>query len=231
MLPFIYSLDNLILKSIGIICILFSVLISMKRTAFIATIISLLIYVFMEKRKKDSKYSSKIRKIPIILAVLIMFFIVYNYTLDLGFNVFSRVASIKSDGGSNRFIIFRLVNISILKNNIFETLWGNGYNAVALMTGGLSAHNDFLEIFYDFGIVGFIFYIFMYFILIRYAVTFKRKNYKYSAAFSSSIYILLCVSLSSHLIFIPTYIAFLGLFWGLCIYDYENRTLNIEETI
>lgn len=226
LLPFIYSIDNLIMKFIGIICILSAVLISMKRTAFIAMIVSLAIYLLMDKAQNYNNAAKKIKKILFTLIAIAIFSVVYNYTASLGFDVFGRLALIESDGGSNRFKIFKLVFIAISKNNIFQMLFGNGYNAVAEATGGLSAHNDFLEILYDFGVIGLMFYMGIYLYLIKYAVIFSRKHYKYSAAFSASIYIFFFMSLSSHLIFIPTYVAFLAFFWGSCIYNYEYSLID-----
>ena len=78
-----------------------------------------------------------------------------------------------------------------------------------------SAHNDFLEIVYDYGIIGLILYVLFLGNMIKnlFKLYVNRSRY-FSMALSATI-LYLVVSTSSHLIIYPTYIVFLLLFMSV----------------
>lgn len=222
LLPFMLTIDQLRTRYAGILLILASTLFSMKRAAFITSLLSLIIY----KISKTKLHKKSINFFKILFIIILIFILNYfnKFILSIyNYDIFTRLWSIVDDGGAGRLDI-ALIIINQLKNsNLYELFLGHGYNSTVLVTGGLTAHNDFLEIIFDFGICGLLVYLGIYFMLIKYAVKFRVAKYKYSAAFNSSIVIFFSMSLLSDLIFVPTYVAYLSLFWSFCISDYENN--------
>ncbi len=74
-------------------------------------------------------------------------------------NVVQRFEGVEDDNGSGRTAVW-YNTIQLIENSDFLPLiFGHGYNKVVKETiYGLSAHNDFLEITYDYGAVGLILY-------------------------------------------------------------------------
>ena len=97
---------------------------------------------------------------------------------------------------------------------------GDGYYGVVNIIGG-TAHNDFLEVFFDFGIIGFIVYLNIYINLFKKYYYMRKSNYKYSSQYLVSIISFLVMSMFSHVIMIPTYMMFICLYWGLIENDYK----------
>lgn len=92
--------------------------------------------------------------ITFIFQEQILGFIDNNRTL----NRFSNDSS--SDISSGRIEIYEKTLSMYFHSSFFQTLVGHGFGAVAIKSPlQMSAHNDFLEVLYDYGIVGFILYL------------------------------------------------------------------------
>jgi len=225
LLPFVLICEKKLLRNVMIFAILICVLISMKRTAFIAVIGSLILFFVLKREKQLNKKSGvKLKNILYIILGIILIYLIYSFISDkLGFNILDRFNNNNIDISSGRFDIYRMVLDDFYISDIFQMFFGHGYNSVVYLTGGLSAHNDFLEILYDFGIVGLMLYVFIYINLLSIYKVFKKNRYINSEAFLVSIFIFGVMCIASHLIFIPTYVVYLTLFWGLCINDFNNQ--------
>ncbi len=223
LLPFVLLMNQSRIRNIGILLILTTTLFSMKRTALIAILISLFIYYLTKNREKLKKTVSIKKIFSIVTLIFILIYLNKLTASILGNDIIMRLLSVFDDNGAGRFSIVNTILSQMKLNSFSDLMLGHGYNATALVTGGLTAHNDFIEILYDFGVFGLLLYLAIYIVLIKYAITFKRAKFKYTAAFNASISMFLVISLFSHLIFIPTYVASLCLFWSVCICEYENE--------
>jgi O-antigen ligase len=95
---------------------------------------------------------------------------------------------------------------------------GLGYNAVALSSSAFSsAHNDFLEIIYDYGFIGLILYILFIIKIVKYNIILYKDSSIYAEGFSVSIILFLVISMFSHLILYQTYFFYLLIYWGIHI--------------
>ena len=114
-------------------------------------------------------------------------------------------------------------------SSIKHWLIGSGYNSVLLskvctdgfLGASVSAHNDFLEVLYDYGVIGISIYVTFFLSLINKGINMVRDQYKYGKSFISSILIVIFTSLTSHLIIYLNYYAIIFCFWALCLADYR----------
>ena len=123
--------------------------------------------------------------------------------------------SLSDEGGSGREEIYRKVLKLISNDSLLGLVFGNGYNGVAINGGlGLSAHNDYLEYAYDFGIFGLLLLIiFVYKYGIYVLKLLKCKSF-YSGPAVFAFVILLVNSTVSHIFFYSTYLLLFSIFWG-----------------
>ncbi|MGI6561542.1 MAG: O-antigen ligase family protein [Clostridia bacterium] len=234
-LPFVGCLKNKIIRYslFGVIGTL--IVVSMKRTAFLAYILFLLVlYLYRTITEKEPHYLRMI-----VMGVLISAGLLIGYTTIMqryGTNLLSTlsISAIREDQGSNRFYIYSQVWEAQKKASIIHWIFGYGYNGVwasRVATDGylgefVSAHNDILEVLYDYGIVGFVMYASFIVKLVREALLSVKIKAEYAAPFIASLAILFVFSMTSHLIIYYNYFGIMLVFWGICFA--ENRRFYAE---
>ena len=85
------------------------------------------------------------------------------------------------------------------------------------------AHSDFLEVLYDYGLVGLFLYVLLLLSFIRKAIKLRQARCKSFAAFTAAILIYIILSSISHLIIYPTYIVFLLLVLAVGFSEDESK--------
>lgn len=206
MLPFILLIDK---HKILLLIIFIAVILAGKRTGTIALILTYVYYQFLSHHNLSGKVKA-------ILTIIVISLIVY-FTASLFFEeqflrLIDRFMNIKDDGGSGRDQLFADVLNLIQQSPSNEYLFGHGYNSV-IQKLDFSAHNDFLEVLYDYGLLGFILYLSIYISLVIKIKKIKH-NRKLRNATIISVLLFLITSLSSHLILFPTSVLCLCAFWG-----------------
>ena len=163
---------------IGIVSI--GVLIAGKRGAILCLLVSaLLIYVFIKKEKGRVTF----RTFLYGLLALIGFVLLLSYFNEYISVAFERVFAITEDGGSGRNNIYRIYWDGYRDSNSFHLIWGYGlYEGVDNLNTSKIAHNDWLEILYDYGFVGAFLYLNVFIQLFRYLIfglNLQNKVYYY----------------------------------------------------
>lgn len=224
MLPNILLQKNKNLKNILLVLVLIVILFSMKRTALMAYIISMMIYLSIKFIKNKNISKKTVLLVPISSAILFLGIIILNRVVTNLFNnnIFNRFGTLNDTRGS---LISTLLDILYTNTPIINWIFGRGYNSTELYLNGLTSHNDFIEILFNFGIVGLIMYLFVYSILIKNYVKMKRIK-EISVSYLISIIIFFVVSLFSHLIFIPSYFALLIVYWQVIRFYLEGKALK-----
>ena len=218
-------------KSLAVVLVILALL-SNKRTVFLSVLAYFLTYEFMS-RKDISKNKKIIKAIGYSALIIFIYFIWPIITQDLNITVLKELslANIQADGGSNRIYIYSVLWKNQLTGSVKHWLIGDGYNAVLLAHickdgvggGWVSAHNDFLEIIYDYGIVGFVLYISFLVMLIRTGIKMQKMHYEYASAFMGTVIMVIVMSMTSHLIIYLNYYVIIFMFWAICISDYNVR--------
>lgn len=208
MLPFILLVKkkkNILIALLFIIAIL-----SGKRTGTLALSLPIIYYIFTSSRNLTGKIKAIFTIIFIALLITLLGFIFFEEQFT---NIIDRFQNIQEDKGSGRTDIFAQVIILFQNSLPTEKLFGHGYNTVIAQIG-YSAHNDFLEVIYDYGYLGFILYIAIYFSIIGRILSLKQLKLKRNIVTVSFI-LFLIVSSTSHLILFPTSMLCLCSFWGI----------------
>lgn len=192
-------------KSMRIFFIIFTALIlstSSKRAGVISMTGGLLAYwlvdnIFIGKLKLSSLLGG------IILATILVSGFFYIASSD-EITTLERFETIQEDGGSERDILWIDVINKISESDFLDFMVGHGYNTVSRDSYyGRSAHNDFLEVTYDYGLIGLILYVIAFLALIKdtFIHIVKKTEYAPLMAFTITVYIIL--SMVSHIIIYP----------------------------
>lgn len=196
---------------------------SFKRGGILAFGCGLFAYLFVKEILIGRKIS-KLMYFVIALFALATIFLVVDNALD---NLFSeRFLNIKNDGGSNRDQVWATTWQMIQQSDFENLLFGNGYNSVLTNSPlGLSAHNDFLECIYDFGLFGSLFYFLLHISLMRQIFRNIRLRNPEAAIMAFTYSFFLILSLMSHVLIYP-WLAFMGLSWGMGCAS-ERKALSV----
>jgi hypothetical protein len=141
-----------------------------------------------------------------------------------GSSIFERISLAREDEGSGRFEIYGDLISSLKKFDVKTLSFGNGHNATAEIVGTF-AHNEFLQVLVDYGIAGFLLYIFLHLILIRKSIILIRNKSIYASSFFASYIIFLTIALVSHWFVMAQFVIVLASYWGF-IFALTAKRIN-----
>ena len=223
-LPIAYMLKSKAKRVWWIVFIGCTVILSMKATAIIAFILPLLIASLIQSKIEKGKIRKGLLVLAFsVLAIYLLFPYVERFVYDaFGISWYDKFISSSESGGSGRLDIWTKVIELQGDSNLTEWIWGHGYGKVLILTGRWSAHNDFLEVLFDYGIVGTLLYIGIYNQLIKYALRYIKNRNASATALTISVIQMMVLSMFSHLVIYPHLLMTASLVWGYCMID-ENR--------
>jgi O-antigen ligase len=218
-------LKSNILKNIGILIIFAAVVLSLKRTAIISLVISLLYYFYSVREVIRKGLPQKIKFLFITVISVFIGYILFNQlTRTFSIDWVGRLSTLLIDGGSGRDVLWKYTWAALLDQNIFQWILGNGYRATEYLGG---AHNDFLEVLFDFGIMGLGAYLLFIVLLIKSFFQMKKDKYPNYPAFGVSLIIFIFGSIFSQLVILPHWFLYLPLYWGLIIPHYYRSKISL----
>ena len=201
----------------------FTLLISGKRTGIIAYILMVICFYFYQIFSKKSLMKHILYLIE--FAVIVVLFIVLFSEVTKEFNpiLYLRIERLwKEEDSSGRYAIWDLV-IRLLKNSAaIRLLFGHGTDAV-LHVMGTKAHNDYLEVLYDFGIFAMLGYIGFYISAIIDFIRMIIHRYEYAVYFLMSLIFSISLSMFSFYFIDPTYITSGMLCFGFFLTDFQMK--------
>lgn len=186
LLPYIFIFKNRIISILSLFIILFFILQGAKRGALIVGLVGAAFYIYYNLTSISPK-----RRITnylfTISGVLVSLFYLYDYFLNNEYLI-ERIANI-SEGGSGRDIIFiNLLNNWYNSDNLFNILFGYGFASTLKYSGtGHFAHNDWLELLTNFGILGVGLYL-LIFLNMMFMLFSKNLSYQYKFILISIIF-------------------------------------------
>ena len=189
----------------------------MKRGGIIAWGLSLLVYyiinVFVNRKNREKKR----RIFPIISFLLLsitLIFLFIQFDLATGGYIIGRFDAISEDEGSGRLGIYMEVIAKIQKSDFISFIFGHGRLAVEKVTAyGMPAHNDFLEMFYDYGVIMFILYLVFHIFFLLNIFKLIRIKSAYAPIMAMSYVSFFIFSMISH-VFLYSYFLFYIMLWG-----------------
>ncbi|WP_218567091.1 hypothetical protein [Bacteroides pyogenes] len=202
-LPYVLLLERGYYKAIllGVMALLF--LFSFKRTIIISFVLSLAFFFEVQKRKI----------FLIIIGVLV--FILYIIDIEFVNLLLGRFLALEQDGGSGRDQLYEsILTLVFYKSSNIELLFGHGLKST-LSLFNMYAHNDFLQLLVDFGIIGLLLYLLAILkLLIR---TFRvRCSYKcYSNAYKATVVLLFVLVFFNCFIYHPYFMPIMMFSFGI----------------
>ena len=218
MFPILLMSNDKKIVTVGVVLNLIAVLLSGKRGALIAIVAALVIW-----RQSDLNYkSSKEKMLKMLFAIAVGVVAVYGVLeiverLDL--DILDRMQSLlagEDSGGSGRTDIWETYWEHMKTDSPWKNLIGRGYSAAKRNPSyrglGLGwAHNDFLQILFDYGIIGLGIFVSIIVKLFAIARRMKAVQYRYYAPFLSSLVIFVLCCCFSMVTMLPQWILPQGL--------------------
>lgn len=185
---------------------------SLKRSVMLSVLLIWASYVLSLLRDRKRVFF----KFSVVVVLIIGGIYGYSYGDELlGGELSERVNQEETDEGRNRLAIWT-VTWSMIENSSADALvFGHGHYGVykdSILE--ISAHNDFLEVIYDYGLVIFVLYIGLLGYVFKRCIKLYRDNSELFLPYAVSLSIFLVMSLVSHLILYTSYFNYLVLFWG-----------------
>lgn len=230
LIPVLFLCGNKKLRTIGLLVAGAMILFSMKMTAIVAFIVGLIAYKLIIGKLENRPFS--VKTIILLIAVILVwqcFPLINEHILkELNIDWGSKLLSANDSGGSGRITIWLNTLNAQWQSSLVEWFVGHGYNTV-INSVQFSAHNDFLEVLYDFGLIGFTIYLMLYIALIRSIKALAQDNDRRAAVLGMSVTMFFIMSLFSHLIIVPHLMINYGMVWVVCIINRNSPEIKGSE--
>ena len=219
-MPFLLISEKRMIRLLAIILTAMVTIASLKRGGMVSLSMGILAYLWAYSKVVSGRAISVRGIIIVAIVVVALAIVVIRINDSVDGMIFNRFSSLENDEGSGRKDIYKGVINMIANSSPIGLLFGHGWGGVARDSSfGLSAHNDFLEVIYDFGLIVFFCYIlFLYRLIVR-MIYMLRYNQRSAPAFLASITIFLLNSLVSHIVIYPWYMIMFTLFWSYTVHE------------
>lgn len=217
-LPLVLLNHNKIFKYLLAFLIVVVSILSAKRGGVISVGAAVTLSLIFDCYNNKNKISTKKRLVYSLLFCLFLF-LIFNYASIFLSDDTTKLLDRFEDGdykhGSRNHIYLKVIDM-IFSSNIYYLIFGHGWDSV-LKDGhmGYSAHNDFLESFYDFGAIGFLLYLYLQFALLRETIKLVKMKSEMASSFIASWIMFLIFGLVSHIILYPPMSIAFSLYWGI----------------
>lgn len=192
---------------------------SNKRAGFIALCIGFILYFLLEVKNNDqSNFIKVVCRVPLLVAMVYGFYHV-SYYIDstMNFGIYDRLNRVSTDQGSGRSKMYSKVWQAICESDWIEVLFGHGMNTAGKVAGAGYAHNDYLEVLYDYGVFPFVCIVIFVLLIICQAIKMIKRRSPYAPAFTMSVVIGITLSMFSYFLVFYTFVTCIMAFWGYAI--------------
>ena len=212
LLPFLMLEKNKVFKTVGMVLIFIAILVSYKRTAIIAFVLILLYYLYRYMKETNKTPSSIVKLFGVIFASIIGLYFVYSQVISeyVALDWLDRLTSLEETGGGGRVERWKQFFEDMNNSNALQFLFGHGDVYPYY-------HNDLMQVFFNFGLIGSILYIgFCVQLVILYCKMNKAK-YRFTSAYGASLIIFFLNSAVGQVIVVHTWFLQMAVFWGIVI--------------
>lgn len=193
-----------VLLAIGLYLVFFS----FKRTAMLCIAFGVMLYIVGLLKQKRIKATHFFMITALLIGGYLLFDLVNEQS---GGRIVERIELTKTDRGSNRLEIYEKTFNAVNNFSLGDYLFGKGRGSIGNFTGGYSAHNEYLEVFFSWGIIAFGIYIIFLFHIVN---SYKRVRSADIPIFLMSLGVFFSMSITSHLVIYPYLFNILVSYWG-----------------
>lgn len=216
-IPVLFLIKNPLYRNSLLVLTAVICLFTMKRSAFIALAGILFFYYISSRRMNNSVSVKKNRKLTYVVCFIGIISLIIAFQ-DQFFEIlqrnFDRLDSIQEDRGSNRLTVWDDVIKAFDYNSTFDWIIGNGMGSTYFKAKHTTAHNDFLTVLFEFGIIGLLFYLVFMIKVLKRAIEFWKNYSEYTMCLVSSIIILFVVGNVGDLFTCYSYLAYITILLG-----------------
>lgn len=216
---FIFLVPNNIIKLLFLILPCVAILIVGKSTALLAMALSICLYFYKQITDPRNRWKSILVAIVIICVVLFT----DNELFDIGETIGGFTDDVDS-GGNGRIEIWTAVLREFSFSDFGSKLFGHGLNAINDLVG-LSGHNDFIEMLFDYGVLGLSLYLYLWWSLIQRIKFFAPKS-DTRMAYIISIAMYITASMFSNFIVTQIQMLFFVMFWGILYSQRDKKNIT-----
>lgn len=231
MFPFFLLFSKNRMMRYVVTILLFSIsFLSGKRAGFIGLSVAIVVFLLVDASIRANNMVRVIRMIILIgLAVLAVYLISRYLDNILHTGLYERLERLDEDGGGGREKIYRRMWDGFVNSSFIQQLFGHGVYASSSIVGIL-AHNDFLEILYDYGVFALIAIIIFMVSLYVEAYKMVRRKSPYAPAYLASLIIGTFLCMFSYMLTFYTYVLCYVSMWGYSISMERKRLQESEGT-
>lgn len=226
-LPFFLLSKNTTLRWGSVVFVAVSMVLSLKRGGALSFAASLFIYYFVNSYCTKGKV--RIKEFLFMFSALVIIYLVMTWGMQNYFDeLFMRFESMSEDEGSSRLDVYETTWRMIRKSDM-DSLWlGHGWNMVVEDSPmSLSAHNDILEVIYDFGIPAFCLYVYFVYRLYKSMFLLIHRRSDNAAPFAFSVITFTVNSTVAHILIYPFNFIAVAAVWGYILgKEKQSRKLN-----
>lgn len=221
LLPLVLIYTNKKRELMPIIFLALALLLTQKRAGIIA-LLFMLMALFLYKLITEKKAKELFKKVLSIVAVICLLgAIIYVVATILDIDIISRMMKLATDGGSGRSSRWQKTLALVSEQDALHIILGMGKNKLNSIVG--AAHNDFLQILYDHGIIATLFYICFYISMFNVSIKMLKKHYQESIYFILSLIGAVFLAMFSFFVIDATYATGTAITLGLILSDYNKK--------
>lgn len=195
-----------------------AIMLSGKRGPIFVILLICLIHPILQAFIAKGRVSKSIGAL-LLMAVALLFLSVYYQ--DIFERSIDRVLSLKSDKGSGREDIYKIVLEGYFNKGVSGIVFGNGFESTKVLTDGYTAHNDIIEVLYNYGFIAFLILLSLYKNLIEKIKIMYRRLPAYAFGYWGSVILFVFLSNISHIINYPHFMLLVPL-WSFVFYQVHN---------
>ena len=189
------------------------VLLSLKRSMMLSMVLFFSFYFLFGMKSRKSRIYTIVFSIVLIAGV----YVAYDKVDEkMGGLLTDRVTKEETDTGIGREAVWAMTINMIQTSPPDKLILGHGHFGVkknSLLD--ISAHNDFLEVIYDYGLIIFSLYLCLWGYVIRRSYQLYRLRSQLFLPYAATLSFFITMSIVSHLILYTSYFNYLVMFWGM----------------
>lgn len=223
-------------RYIPILLTLFVTLITLKRAGIVAAVAGLAVFYLTDGRVKASIKSRLMRVAKLALMAIVIGTVAIFALQAIGINVIQRFRELATDGGSGRTFIWATVYNAFTNSTTSQHFLGHGIDAVSrtvtiYVDTSIGAHNDFIEILFDYGYVGILFFFcFWYALGAEWKKQFKQHT-ETLAIYSYAMIITVMFMMFSYYFIDSSIINFMAIYWGVVFAERKTRNRSVKNEL